>query len=137
MVGEHQTETESLARQAWSSQRLEHALQNIGRDCRTAVADDDAAAGGLPSSRLARIRIDFRLGALHGVQRIRHDVAQQLLEPRLIGDDAESRVNVRSPRSTPPSLTRPASILSDSATACSTETASSGLLCTCVAKIRS
>ena len=35
------------------------------------------------------------LDALHGVQRIRHDVAQQLLKSRLIGNDAEIGVNVR------------------------------------------
>ena len=36
----------------------------------------------------------FLLDALNGVQRIRHDVAQELFKPRLIGNDAETGVNV-------------------------------------------
>ena len=56
---------------------------------------DDAAAGGLPLFPARADQDRLPLDALHGVQRIRHDVAQQLLKPRLIGNDAEIRVNVR------------------------------------------
>jgi hypothetical protein len=95
MVRQHKAKTEPFAWRLGRHKRLEHALDNVGRDCRAAIADGDAAADGLHlfSGRAEQDRL--LLDTLHGIQRIAQDVAQHLLESRLIGNDAKIRVNVR------------------------------------------
>src|SRR5882724_7473848 len=90
VVGEHQAKSESFAWRLGRHKRLEHALENVGRNFRTAVADGDAAADGLTTFPGRPEQDRLLLNALHGVQRIAHDVAQHLFESRLIGNDAET-----------------------------------------------
>src|SRR5450756_1135577 len=69
-VGEHQAKAEPFARRLGRHKRLEHPLENIGRNCGTAIADGDAAARGLPLFLGRPDQDRLPLDALHGLSLI-------------------------------------------------------------------